>query len=326
MSHQESVLDSLKNLNMVLLKFRTPPLNFIQEAPNLMNYIYLHADSALVFADIVRNCTTDWRFDYLDAVLYHKFVEATPLSINNSRAFETPLASVLLPVMHDSQNPLSRQLRVYIPTAKPMSLVIDISNRRALLKELEEKMIEKIEFRHEKLWLRKRDDISKLMHSLEGKLDITELKSYIANKSGGYRAIEFTLKIPIVFLSTEFVFFASIKNVDALRQELNTLIKTGFGKKRDMGFGDLLSWEVYELSTNSRNITILDPMILAIGAKNYTKLITLRNTPVSLLEDLHNNGMLPLRLRIASSSTKPPYWVKKEFCITPFSEMLIKKA
>lgn len=322
MGHLENVLESLKDLVVVLLKFRAPPLNFIQEAPNLMNYIYLHADSALVFADIVRNYITDWRFNYLEVALYHKFVEATPLSINSSRVFETPLASVLLSVLHDLQNPLSRQLKVYIPTAKPLSLVIDINDKRALLKGI---MYEKIEARHEKLWLRKRDDISKLMHNLD-RLNITGLRSYIANKSGGYRATDLALKIPIVFLSTEFVFFASIKNVDALRQELNTLIKTGFGKKRDMGFGDILSWEVYELSTNSRSIMILDPMILAIGEKNYTKLITLRNTPVSVLEYLRNIGILPLRLRVASSRRKPPYWVKKELCITPFSEMLIKKA
>jgi|GEM_PF-2809674 len=322
MGHPENILKPLKNLVMVLLKFRVPPLNFIQEAPNLMNYIYLHADSPLAFADVVSNYNGDWRFSYLDVALNRNFGETTPLSLNDSQAFNTPLASVLLPVLCDLQSSSSRQLKVYIPIAKPLLLVIDINDTGALLKGTE--IEERIETRYEKLWLRKRDDIPKLMHVLP-ELNITKLGSYIDNMSGGYRAIDFALKIPVAFLSTEFVFFASIKNVDALKQELSILTKTGFGKKRDMGFGDLLSWEVYDLSINSRSIMVLDPMILAIEEEKYTKLVTLRNTPVSVIQRLRNTSILPLRLRIASSMRKPPYWVKEELCITPFSEMLIKK-
>lgn len=324
MEHPEDILEPLKDLVMVLLKFRVPPLNLIQEAPNLLNYIYLHADSMLVFADIVRNYNTDWRFDYLEAALYHNFVEVTPLSINNSRVFDTPLTSVLLPVLHDLRSLSPRQLKVYIPTAKPLSLVIDINDKKALLKEITS---ERTVTRFKKLWLRKRDDIPKLMHYLPKlKINMHKLGSSITNKSGGYRAIDVTVKIPIVFFSTEFVFFASIKDVDAFRQELNTLIKTGFGKKRDMGFGDLLSWEVYNL--NSRNIMISDPMFLSIRKENHSKLVTLRNTPVTVIEYLRNRNIdiLPLRLRVAPSRRKPPYWVKEELCIMPFSEMLTKKA
>jgi len=316
----ESVLKPLKDLVLVLLKFRFPPLNFIQESPNLLNYIYLHADSALVFADVIRDYSTDWRFSYLEASLYRRFAREIPISINVSRVFDTPLASILLSVLYDSESQSLRKLKVYIPISRPSSLVIDVIGTRALLKGFTD---EKIETRQERLWLRKRDDIPKLAYNLSG-LNIVELRSDITNKSGGYRAIDITLKIPIVFLSTEFVFFASVKDRDALEQELNTLIKTGFGKKRDMGFGDLISWGIYDLYMDSKSISILDPMVLAIKERDYTKLVTFRNIPVSVLEHLRNIGALPLRLKVASSRRKPPHWVKEELCIMPFSEILVK--
>ena len=316
------MLKPLSNLVMVLLKFRFPPLNFIQEAPNILTYTYLHIDSVLTFVDIINNYNADWRFSYLEVSLSYRFSKEIPASINTSRAFDTPLASVLLPVLSDSQNQSLKKLKVCIPTAKPLSLIVNIDKTRASLKEF---IDEKLELRYEKLWLRKRDDIPKLMHSVLG-LNVVELRSNINNKSGGYRAIDVTLKIPIMFLSTEFVFFASVRNRHILEQELNVLAKTGFGKKRDMGFGDIISWNIYDLYIEpNSNISILDPMILAIKEKNYTKLITLRNIPALILERLRSIGVLPLRLKIVSSRRKPPYWVREELCIMPFSEILVKR-
>ena len=316
----ENVLKPLKDLVIVLLKFRFPPFNFVQEAPNLLNYIYLHADSALVFADVIRDHITDWRFSYLEASLYRKFAREIPISISVSSVFDTPLASILLPVLYDSKSQSLRKLKIYILASRPLSLVIDVIGTRAFLKDFTD---EKIEIRQEMLWLRKRDDIPKLTYNLSG-LDIVELRSDIINKSGGYRAIDVTLKIPIIFLSTEFVFFTSVKDRYALEQELNTLIKTGFGKKRDMGFGDLISWNIYDLHIESKSISILDPMVLSIKERDYIKLVTFRNIPASMLEHLRNIGVLPLRLKVASSRRNPPYWVKEELCIMPFSEILVK--
>ena len=316
----ESVLKPLEDLVMILLKFRFPPLNFVQEAPNLLNYIYLHADSVLVFADIIHDYSTDWRFSYLEASLYRKFTREVPISINVSRVFDTPLASILLPVLNNSGNQSSRKLKVNIPVSKPLSLVIDIGGTSALLKGSTD---EKIEVRQERLWLRKRDDIPELTYNLP-ELNVIELRSDISNKSGGYRAIDITLKIPAIFLSTEFVFFTSVKDRYVLERELDTLVRTGLGKKRDTGFGDLISWSIYDLRIESKSISILDPMVLAIKEGDYIKLVTFRNIPTLVLERLRDISILPLRLRVTSSRRKPPYWVREELCIMPFSEILVK--
>jgi len=180
--------------------------------------------------------------------------------------------------------------------------------------------------RQEKLWIRKKDDIVKLALIGGEYLDLRNLVSDINSRSGGYRAIDISIKIPVEYLSTELAFFASISDLKALEDELNVLKKSGIGKKRDMGFGDLVAWEIYEFYSSNKEISILYPMIISYKEGNSTRrIITLRNLPAHVITSLKNVGkLLPLNMKMILSRTRPPYWVREELCITPFSEFLLK--
>ena len=97
-------------------------------------------------------------------------------------------------------------------------------------------------------------------------------------------------------------------------------------KKRDMGFGDLVAWKIYEFDSSDEEISILYPMIVSYKENdNIRRIITLRNLSAQVITSLKNVGeLLPLNMKMVLSRTKPPYWVREELCITPFSEFLLK--
>jgi len=55
-----------------------------------------------------------------------------------------------------------------------------------------------------------------------------------------------------------------------------------------------------------------------------SKIIALRNLPGAFMATLRNMNIhiLPLKLKLILSSTRPPYWVKKEFVLAPFFRVL----
>ena len=316
----DSLLRKISNLYLIILKFRFPPINVVQEAPNVLMYLPLHADSMLLFADLAETFgNSDWRFNFVKTAIFHKFDKDNPKSLNFLREYGIPLSSVLLPIIRKQDN----KLKLYISTKPPRILTVTLENSYAQLRELSRAN----DLLHqEKLWIRKRDDIVKLALVGREYLDLRNLVSGISSRSGGYRAIDISIKVPIGYLSTELAFFASISNLKALEDELNVLKKSGIGKKHDMGFGDLVAWRVYEFDSSDEKISILFPMIISYKENdNTTRIITLRNLPAHVITPLKNVGkLLPLNMKMVLSRTKPPYWVKEELCIAPFSEFLLK--
>lgn len=312
-------LTPVTNLYLVVLKFRFPPLNLIQEAPNALTFLPPHSDSILLFADIIRRYTShDWRYDFAEAALFRKLDKEYPDSLNLLHELNAPLATVFLPVIRENE----KYLEILISTKYPYLLKVLVEDSKATLLEISK--YDSIS-RQENLWLRKRDDIAKLGVLNDKYLKLIRMIDSINSSRGGYKAIEVSLKIPIEHLSTKMVFLASIKNRDILEEELKVLERTGVGKKRDMGFGDLVGWKIYPVDFND-NLRIIGPMALAHEEANKTRIITLRNTPSSFITSLkEKGGLLPLNMKMVLSRTKPPYWVREELCITPFSEFLFKK-
>jgi len=318
--HSDNLLEEIPNLHLIILKFRFPPINVVQEAPNLLTYLPLHVDSMLLFADIMRSFgNNDWRFNFVKTAMFHKFDKDRPKSLNFLRRYGTTLSSVLLPIIRMRDN----ELKLHIFTKPPRILTVALEKSYTQLKELSRANDLS---RQEKLWIRKKDDIVKLALIGGEYLDLRNLVSGINSRSGGYRAIDISIKIPVEYLSTELAFFASISDLKALEDELNVLKKSGIGKKRDMGFGDLVAWEIYEFYSSNKEISILYPMIISYKEGNSTRrIITLRNLPAHVITSLKNVGkLLPLNMKMILSRTRPPYWVREELCITPFSEFLLK--
>ncbi len=308
------------SLYLILLKFRFPPINIVQEAPNTSTYIPPHADSLLLFADIVKGYRdNDWRYDFVKVALFRKFDRGYPESLHYSKEYDVPLSSVLIPVLRREDS----RLELYLPTRYPrvLSVIIEGDDFVTLNR------LYKVEglLRQERLWIRKRDDITKLALIDTEFLNIKGAVSGISAGSGGYRAIDLSVKIPIEYLSTELAFFASVSDYEELIEELEILKRSGIGKKRDMGFGDLVSWKVYKVLFNRHEIRVLDPMILLHRDQKFFKIITLRNLPAAIINALRQRGVLLIvNMKAILSSIKPPYWVKEELCLMPFSEFLLK--
>jgi len=321
-------LSLLKNLYLVVLKFRFPPLNFIQLAANTLTYISPHADSMLLFADIINSFSDDWRFNFLEKQLSRKFDRERPNSLEMSERYSVPLASVLLPVIHAQAS----YLEVLVPTRNPWILSLSREgDNQAVLKSMERR---EILSHQEKLRLCKRDDIAKLAVVGTGFLKLAGKRekglSAVNSRRGGYRAIDVTLKVPMEYLSTQLAFFASLRDYDGLNKELEILRRFGIGKKRDMGFGDLINWQILKVKTD--NILIADPMVIlhAEDNKSRWRLITLRNIPALLIDSLkyeldkYRGHLLTLGMNMVLSREKPPYWLREGLYIAPFSEFLLK--
>lgn len=307
------------SLYLVLLKFRFPPINIVQEAPNTSTYIPSHADSLLLFADIVKNyVNNDWRYDFVKASLFRKFDREYPESLHYSKEYGVPLSSVLIPVLRRNDN----RLELFLSTRYPRALSVTVDRGSVTLSRLYR--VEGL-LRQEKLWIRKRDDIVKLSLISTGFLNIKRVVSGISARSGGYRAIDLSVKVPVEYLSTELAFFASIGDYRKLVEELNILKRSGIGKKRDMGFGDLVSWEVYRIQYNEHEIKVLDPMILLYKEHDNFRVITLRNLPAIIVNALRQRyRLLIVNMKAILSRTRPPYWVREELCLMPFSEFLLR--
>ena len=321
--YSDKLLPPVEDVYLVVLRFRFAPLNFVQEAPNVMTFLPPHLDSVLLFADIIKKYVDrDWRYDFVKAALFQEFDKWLPDSLNSLQQLDVPLATVLLPVVKEGGEGLEMLVSTSPPYLLKVSLKTSSRNPEAILAG-----VYKYEgfSRQESLWLRKRDDIAKLgiINGERVKL-LLEGGSNIESSKGGYRAIDVSLKVPIEYLSTEAAFLASAKSEDALEDELAVLRKMGVGKKRDMGFGDLVGWKVYQVRF-AGNIKIVGPMALAIEEAELTRVITLRNTPPSFIASLRDRyEVLPLSVRTVLSQARPPYWVRRESFIAPFSEFLLK--
>ncbi len=117
-----------------------------------------------------------------------------------------------------------------------------------------------------------------------------------------------------------------------LQEELSTLKRSGVGKKRDMGFGDLISWEIYKVEPENKYLDIRDPMLIYSKENDIIRLITLRNLPATVLNELRKPEkekdrkiwFLPVNMKMALSRTKPPYWLRQELCLMPFSKFWLR--
>ncbi len=312
---------NVPNLYLVLLKFRFPPINVVQRAPNEFTCVLPHADSLLLFADVVKRYkNSDWRYDLVSVALSHKFDREYPESLHQDNGkYNVSLSSVLIPVRRRRNN----KLELYLPMRYSHVLLVTISKASAILGGLYR--IESL-LRQESLWIRKRDDIAKLAIIATDFLNKKSAVSEISVGSGGYRAIDLSVKVPIEFLSTEYVFFASVRDREKLVEELDMLKKSGVGKKRDMGFGDLISYDIYKVQFSNK-IAIESPMILLYKEKdNYFKIITLRNLPVTIVNTLRQkNELIIASMNFVSSRIRPPYWIREEIYVMPFSEFLLRR-
>ncbi|ASJ06670.1 hypothetical protein [Thermococcus pacificus] len=281
---------------LVTLRFRAYPLSFSLSSPNELSQELMPLDGPLAFAEYYRTKLShdpDWRIKYLEDVLTARELEW----VSNIRS------SYLLPCTVNEE-------RLTITTPMGFKVVFNVNG---------EARYEFSERQHPKKWessqiflrLGRRDDIIKV-EILRNSLGVSltkRTKGLPSSQSGPYKAVDYSLR-----LYTPNLMWASI--VDGisqrkLRELLYILRKFGVGKKRNMGWGDLLEYHIYELK--SRNITS-SYILHAQGESRFLetwrpispeKIAGMITKPPKGVE---YNRLSLLDSKIGYGAERPPYW------------------
>ncbi|WP_148202353.1 hypothetical protein [Thermococcus onnurineus] len=161
------------------------------------------------------------------------------------------------------------------------------------------------------LRLGRRDDIIKveiLRKSLG--IELTrKIKALPSSQSGPYKAVDYLVKIHTPNLMWVSVVEGTSK--EKLEELLSILRKFGMGKKRNMGWGDLLDYHIYPLDRNSRSAITSEYII-----HNKKFLETWRPwSPEKIAELVKGSRRMTqyrkfslLDSKIGYGAEKPPYW------------------
>lgn len=279
---------------LVTLKFRAFPLSLSLSSPNLLSQEFIPFDGPLAFAEYYKtklSTSSDWRIQYLEDTLTSKELEW------NSEI----RSSYLLPAIRENNS---------LIVTTPMGFEVKFSvGNDARYESSERHHLYKAETSQIFLRLGRRDDIIKtalIRKQLGVKLNVKSLPN---SQSGPYKAVDYQVKI----YATNLLWAAIVDGVsrDDLEELLSILKKLGIGKKRNMGWGDLLEYSVYPL--NSTN-TLTPEYIIHSGEYLETwrplspeKIVKLKNEQEKKNEQ-ENVIISLLDSKIGYGSENPPYW------------------
>jgi len=318
-------------LKLVLLKFRFPPLSCLLEGPiKLFKSVPTHLDSALAAAELFITAIERGRESQeftIEMLLraYKGHIEAdVPSSLRWSTGnINYPLGSALIPVRQLSESGLS----LLLPSEEPYLLHVILKNGEAISSRVEpfEEPKALAEF-HNILPLRRRTNIERLLQLLTAKrLNVSRRGlSQITEARGAYRALDSRARLEGVLSTTIFAAILDVANESLLHRCLNLLRVLGIGKKRDMGYGDLISYRVLELESSGIE---LKPDYVEWEEEGLRHRITLRLLPWHIIRSWIAEGWRLIRATTITSSHKPPYWFRgdRRACALPFA-MLVSMA
>ncbi|NJE42476.1 hypothetical protein [Thermococcus sp. GR6] len=283
---------------LVTLKFRVYPLSLSLSNPNELSQEPFTLDGPLAFAEYYKkrlSNNADWRIQYLEDILITKELEWE----SNIRS------SYLLPATLQG-----KKLTITTPMGFEAVFALDTKASYKLSQKQHAKRWESSQIL---LRLGRRDDIIK-MESLRNSLGITltrktKLPSSLS-QSGPYKAIDYTVK-----LYTPNLMWASVVSgisQKKLEELLSILRKFGIGKKRNMGWGDLLEYRIYPLKSGT---TITPDYILHVHENSKFLEMWRPVSPEKIAELIKGPQRVTqyrkfslLDSKIGYGAEKPPYW------------------
>jgi len=277
---------------LVCLEFRTPPFTLQFRYPNAQISVPLVLDGAFAFLNKYSGLD-DWREEYLmDA--FGPIVHESP-DINTSYIlpavenqqmvkFITPLGTCLVFEIND--NAVFKEISNDSPTIVPFSLRL---NRRFALDKA--------------LSLETSADNFKLSRK-KGK--ISGISSIEIGK-GPFKSISLDLKINACNLF--WCVFVDTDDLDVLKNYLEHLKISGIGKKRNMGWGDLKGFNVYEIES-SKSIQI-SANELRYNQNNEKIMEIIRPKELKEIRRLIQSKKYSLlKIFLGHGAVDPPYWGK----------------
>ncbi|ALV63025.1 hypothetical protein ADU37_CDS13260 [Thermococcus sp. 2319x1] len=284
---------------LVTLKFRVHPLALSLSNPNELSQEMLTLDGPLAFAEYYKkklSTSKDWRIKYLEDTLFPKKELEWASSIKSS---------YLLPTVLDKENEIVKLL-----TPMGFSALFSIDNQRAKYEYSKGKYPRRLESSQIILRLGRRDDILKAEVFRKAKnITLTKQVKLPSSQSGPYKAVDYTVK-----LYTTHILWASI--VDGIsKKELEDLLlilkKFGIGKKRNMGWGDLLGYNIYDLKKDS-----VTPEFIIHSSDDSRYLETIRPVSPKKIAELIGNPNRKTRSKkyvlidskLEYGADGPPYW------------------
>jgi len=282
---------------LVALRFRAYPLSFSLSSPNELSQELIPLDGPLAFAEYYKTRLPndpDWRAKYLEDVL----------TIEELKWVSDIRSSYLLPCT-------VKEERLTITTPMGFNAIFSVIDDRTHYETSEKQQPKKWESSQIFLRLGRRDDIIKveILRNSTGVNLTKKTKRLPISQSGPYKAVDYSLK-----LYTPNLMWASIVNGTSRRrldELLHILGKFGIGKKRNMGWGDLLEYQIYELK--GKNITP-DYILHTQGESRFLetwrpispeKIAKMITKPP---KGVRYNKLSLLDSKIGYGAERPPYW------------------
>ena len=277
---------------LVSLEFRTPPFNLQFHHPNAQVSAPLILDGAFSFLDRFID-TNDWREDYLVSTFDQ--ISHDPPKIKSSYMFP------------GEQN--KDLIKIGTPTGTCLTFKID---ENATFEELFDKCIGFVPF---SLRLRRGFDLPKMINLVDS-LKSLELKkkkgkvkgiSAIEERKGPHKSISIDVKV-----NTSHIFwctFVNTEKLDTLKKYLEYLKVTGIGKKRNMGWGDLKKFGIYELKSSGSITISVDKIEYNVKGKEFIEII--RPKELKDIQELLEKKYTLIKSQFGQGSINPPYWGKE---------------
>jgi len=287
---------------LVTLKFRAYPLSLSISSPNELSQELMPLDGALAFAEYYKvklSAESDWRMKYLEDSLNSKEIEWKSKT----------QSSYLLPAVANDKN-----LIVTTPMGFNVVFTIDTKAHYEFSQSQYPKRMESSQIL---LRLGRRDDIVKveiLRNSLG--IDLTrKIKALPSSQSGPYKAVDYLVKV----YTPNLMWVSVVEGIskEKLEKLLSILKKFGIGKKRNMGWGDLLDYNIYPLAQNSRNSITPEHIIHAQNGQQKFLETWRPLSPEKIAELIKGSQRIVRRgklslldSKIGYGAEKPPYWRK----------------
>jgi hypothetical protein len=277
---------------LACLEFRTPPFTLQFRYPNAQMSVPIVLDGAFAFLNKYSGLD-DWREEYL--------TDALGPIVHETQDIKT---SYILPAV-------GNQEIVKFITPLETCLVFKI-NDKAVFKEISNDIPPIVPF---SLRLNRRFALDKAL-SLETSTDNFKLSrkrgkiagiSSIYESRGPFKSISLDLKINACNLF--WCVFVDTDNPDVLRNYLEYLRISGIGKKRNMGWGDLKMFCIYEMELDNSIQISVNELIYTQNNEKVMEMIRPRELR-EIRRLIQNKKYSLLKILLGHGAVDPPYWGK----------------
>ncbi len=275
---------------LLVLNFRTPPFQTVFSQPNVLKDTLITLDGFFSFAQ--NYADESWRDRYL--------IDLTQDIVDKKPNIKT---SYLMPSIRKNG-----KLSVFTPYNT--ELIFSLKEGVAYLSNVNK--AKKIFGGNIRISISKRSTISKVLSIVNTiGIKISGALGEIEERRGAYRDVFYDVRIS----RTNLLWSAIVKgNLDNIKKFMKIALKTGIGKKRNMGWGDLKSFYVYEVRNNNE-ININEKIITyRDGQYEYCELLRPHTTSdvIDILRKnkRNKNNYTLLECDLTHGAVNPPYWRK----------------